>query len=55
MQNFCGALFSQVYGLFADGTTLPMIVITMLCGVLCMIAGMVPMAIKLRGSGMTPA
>jgi DHA1 family bicyclomycin/chloramphenicol resistance-like MFS transporter len=55
MQNFCGALFSQVYGLFADGTTLPMIVITLLCGALCMAAGVVPMAIKLRGSGATPA
>jgi DHA1 family bicyclomycin/chloramphenicol resistance-like MFS transporter len=51
MQNFCGALFSQLYGVFADGTTQPMIVMTMICGVLCMIAGIVPMAMKLRGAG----
>jgi DHA1 family bicyclomycin/chloramphenicol resistance-like MFS transporter len=51
MQNFCGALFSQLYGAFADGTTQPMIVMTMICGVLCMIAGIVPMAMKLRGAG----
>jgi DHA1 family bicyclomycin/chloramphenicol resistance-like MFS transporter len=54
-QNFCGAVFSQIYGVFADGTTQPMIVITMLCGVLCMIAGVVPLAMKLRGSGMDSA
>jgi DHA1 family bicyclomycin/chloramphenicol resistance-like MFS transporter len=51
MQNFCGALFSQLYGVFADGTTQPMIVMTMICGVLCMIAGIVPMAMKLRRAG----
>jgi hypothetical protein len=28
-----------------------MIVMTMICGVMCMIAGIVPMAMKLRGAG----
>jgi DHA1 family bicyclomycin/chloramphenicol resistance-like MFS transporter len=49
-QNFCGALFSQIYGTFADGTPQPMVVIAMICGILCMIVGVIPMAMKWRGA-----
>ena len=33
MQNFGAAVFSQLYGIFADGTPRPMIMIAVLCGV----------------------
>ena len=42
VQNFCGAAFAQLYGLFADGTVTPLMqttAITALCG---LIAGAVP-------------
>jgi DHA1 family bicyclomycin/chloramphenicol resistance-like MFS transporter len=42
MQNFCGALFAQIYGLFSDGTPRPMVFIISLCGLLCFSAGVVP-------------
>ena len=34
MQNFCAAVFSQLYGMLADGTPRPMIMIAVLCGFL---------------------
>ena len=37
MQNFGAAVFSQLYGIFADGTPRPMIMIAVLCGVLTLI------------------
>src|SRR4029077_277917 len=39
MQNFCAAVFSQLYGLFADGTPRPMVMIAVLCGFLTLITG----------------
>src|SRR5262249_25183696 len=42
MQNFWGAIFAQIYGLIADGTPRPMVLIMALCGVLCLSAGVVP-------------
>ena len=45
VQNFCGAAFAQLYGLFADGTVTPLMqttAITALCG---LIAGAVPFVI----------
>src|SRR6516225_3181199 len=45
VQNFCGAAFAQLYGLFADGTVTPLLqttAITALCG---LIAGAVPFVI----------
>ena len=38
MQNFGAAVFSQLYGVFADGTPRPMIMIAVLCGSLTLIA-----------------
>ena len=43
MQHFCAALFAQLYGLFADGTPRPMITISVLVGILCLIVGVLPL------------
>ena len=50
MQNFCAAVFAQLYGIFADGTPRPMIMIAVLCGVLTMIAGALPILQKRFGT-----
>ena len=45
VQNFCGAAFAQLYGLFADGTVTPLMqttAISALCGI---VAGAVPFVI----------
>ena len=49
MQNFCAAVFSQLYGMFADGTPRPMIVIAVLCGVLTLVTGAIPYLQKRLG------
>ncbi len=49
MQNFCAAVFSQLYGVFADGTPRPMIMIAVLCGLLTLIAGAIPFLQKRLG------
>jgi DHA1 family bicyclomycin/chloramphenicol resistance-like MFS transporter len=49
MQNFCAAVFSQLYGLFADGTPRPMVMIAVLCGLLTLIAGAIPIVQKRFG------
>jgi DHA1 family bicyclomycin/chloramphenicol resistance-like MFS transporter len=48
VQFFCGAVFSQLYGLFADGTIGPMVVTTALSAVLGLIAGAVPFVLRHR-------
>ncbi len=50
MQNFCAAVFAQLYGIFADGTPRPMIMIAVLCGILTMIAGVLPYLQKRFGT-----
>jgi DHA1 family bicyclomycin/chloramphenicol resistance-like MFS transporter len=50
MQNFCGAVFSQLYGMLADGTPRPMIMIAVLCGFLTLIVGAIPMLQKRLGT-----
>jgi len=50
MQNFCAAVFSQLYGVFADGTPRPMVMIAVLCGLLTLIAGTIPILKKRFGS-----
>jgi len=42
MQNFFAAIFSQAYGLLADGTPQPMVMLAVLGGVLCLVSGAVP-------------
>ena len=49
MQNFCAAVFSQLYGLFANGTPRPMIMIAVLCGLLTLFVGAIPILQKLFG------
>jgi MFS transporter, DHA1 family, multidrug resistance protein len=43
MQNMGGAVFTQLYGLFADGSPLPMIAVALCSGILCLTAGAVPL------------
>jgi DHA1 family bicyclomycin/chloramphenicol resistance-like MFS transporter len=49
MQLFCGAAFTQLYGLLATGTPGPMMATTALSAVLCLIAGSVPFLLRMRG------
>ena len=46
MQNFGGAVFAQLYGLFADGTPLPMVAILLCSGSLCLVAGTLPFVLR---------
>jgi DHA1 family bicyclomycin/chloramphenicol resistance-like MFS transporter len=50
MQNFGAAMFSQLYGIFADGTPRPMIMIAVLCGTLTLIVGAIPLLQKRFGT-----
>ncbi len=50
MQNFGAAVFSQLYGVFADGTPRPMIMIAVLCGTLTLIVGAIPLLQKRLGT-----
>ena len=50
MQNFGAAVFSQLYGVFADGTPRPMITIAVLCGTLTLIVGAIPLLQKRLGT-----
>jgi DHA1 family bicyclomycin/chloramphenicol resistance-like MFS transporter len=43
MQNFGAAVFAQLYGILADGTPRPMIMIAVLCGTLTLIVGTIPL------------
>lgn len=51
MQNFMAALFAQLYGVFADGTPLPMTAIACFCGLMCLGAGIMPYLLKRPGAG----
>jgi DHA1 family bicyclomycin/chloramphenicol resistance-like MFS transporter len=53
MQHFCAASFAQLYGFFADGTPQPMTTIAVLCGVLTLVTGAVPLLLKRRAEGST--
>jgi DHA1 family bicyclomycin/chloramphenicol resistance-like MFS transporter len=50
MQNFGAAVFSQLYGIFADGTPRPMIMIAVLCGFLTLVTAAIPMLQKRLGT-----
>ena len=50
MQNFCAAVFSQLYGFLADGTPRPMIMIAVLCGCLTFVVGAIPLLQKRLGT-----
>jgi MFS transporter, DHA1 family, multidrug resistance protein len=49
MQNFGGAVFAQLYGVLADGTPRPMMLIALLCAVLTVVVGAIPFLRKRRG------
>jgi DHA1 family bicyclomycin/chloramphenicol resistance-like MFS transporter len=55
MQNFCAAISTQVYGLLADGTPWPMLLMAVGCGFLTLVAGTIPMLLKRRAPATTPA
>jgi DHA1 family bicyclomycin/chloramphenicol resistance-like MFS transporter len=48
MQFFGGASFSQLYGFFADGTPLPMVMIVTVTGAVGMIVGTIPLILVRR-------
>ncbi len=48
VQNFCGALFAQIYGIVADGTAIPLTEIIGVSAALCLVAGAIPFVIALR-------
>jgi DHA1 family bicyclomycin/chloramphenicol resistance-like MFS transporter len=48
MQNFCAAVFAQLYGLLADGTPWPMAAIAVAGGTLCLLSGAVPFVLARR-------
>jgi MFS transporter, DHA1 family, multidrug resistance protein len=54
MQNFGAAVFSQLYGLLADGTPRPMYMIAVLCGVLTFVVGALPFVQKRWGTVPSP-
>jgi MFS transporter, DHA1 family, multidrug resistance protein len=54
MQNFWGAFFAQIYGLIADGTPRPMVLIVSLSGSLCLLAGVVPFWLARRATSAGP-
>jgi len=47
-QSFGGAVFAQLYGLLADGTPWPMVVVTGTSGLLCLLFGTLPFALRMR-------
>jgi DHA1 family bicyclomycin/chloramphenicol resistance-like MFS transporter len=51
VQQLSGALFAQLYGLIADGTSGPMMAMTALSACLCLIAGSVPFLLRPRRGG----
>ena len=54
MQNFCAAIFSQLYGVLADGTPRPMSMIAVLCGFLTLATGAIPFLQKRLGTSPLP-
>jgi DHA1 family bicyclomycin/chloramphenicol resistance-like MFS transporter len=48
MQNMGGAVFTQLYGLLADGTPVPMVTIVSCSGILCLAAGALPIVSRRR-------
>jgi DHA1 family bicyclomycin/chloramphenicol resistance-like MFS transporter len=54
MQNFCGALFAQIYGIFADGTPRPMVVTVAVSGALCLVVGTLPFVLARRARRAPP-
>ena len=54
VQNFCGAALAQLYGMFADGTTGPLIEATVFSALLGLIAGILPLVAARQKRPATP-
>ena len=54
VQNFCGAALAQLYGMFADGTTEPLIEATVFSALLGLIAGILPLVAARQKRPATP-
>lgn len=54
VQNFCGAVLAQLYGMFADGTTGPLIEATVFSALLGLIAGILPLVTARQKRPATP-
>jgi DHA1 family bicyclomycin/chloramphenicol resistance-like MFS transporter len=50
MQNFCAAVFAQLYGLLADGTARPMTELAMVIGLLILVVGAIPYLLRRRAA-----
>ena len=50
MQLFCGALFAQLFGLLADGTAGPLVLVLGLTSALGLVAGVAAFALRDRPS-----
>jgi len=54
MQNFWAAISTQAYGLLADGTPRPMIVMAVLCAVLTLVFGAIPYLLSRKAAPSIP-
>jgi hypothetical protein len=54
MQNFCGAISTQLYGLLADDSPGPLIVVAMGCGILTLVFSTIPTVLKRRAAVAPP-
>lgn len=48
LQSFLGGLFAQIFGLLADGTVMPMVIVTMICATGMFVAGALPWMFQRR-------
>lgn len=46
MQMMCGAAFSQLYGIFSDGTPIPMIIVMSVAAACCLVTGAIVFATR---------
>lgn len=53
MQNFAGAVFTQLYGFIADGTVLPLAEVTILAGLLSLLVGATPFYLARRSGSLS--
>jgi DHA1 family bicyclomycin/chloramphenicol resistance-like MFS transporter len=54
MQNFCGAVFAQLYGLLADGTPVPLTETASISAVLGLVAGALPFVMARKARPASP-
>ena len=42
VQLLCGAIVAQIYGIFADGTVVPLVVTSVICALLALVSAVIP-------------